>query len=245
MEYMGIRRSHALLQVWTGAVLLFVLLPVLCVAVAAWKDNSPDNAGAFCWWESTASVPAAPSLLFALTVTLGSTLLALCSALALARYSWQGRKLLQKIVLLPLFLPQLVPGLALQLWCSTHDIPLSWLTTAWVQLIWIVPLVTLVIAMRLYGYDPALEAAARDLGASRLQIFSQITLPLLWPGIWSGLLLAFLLSWSSFPLPRFPSGMQADVSSLTVPASALASDMAVTAAVMLAGAFLLWCLRIR
>ena len=72
--------------------------------------------------------------------------------------------------------------------------------------VWIIPIVTLVISIRLFGYDVAQEEAAFDLGASRWQVAREITLPALWPGIFSGALFAFLLSWSNLPVSVFTSG---------------------------------------
>jgi spermidine/putrescine transport system permease protein len=79
------------------------------------------------------------------------------------------------------------------------------------HLVWIVPVVVLVISIQVYGFDPALEEAALDLGASRLQVLREVTLPILWPGIWSGALFAFLLSWGNFPLSLYTSGADSTV----------------------------------
>jgi spermidine/putrescine transport system permease protein len=68
-----------------------------------------------------------------------------------------------------------------------------------------------VMAIQVYGFDPALEEAAFDLGATRWQVLREITLPLLWPGIWSGMLFAFLLSWSNFPLSLYTTGADSTV----------------------------------
>ena len=62
------------------------------------------------------------------------------------------------------------------------------------------------ISIRLYNYDVTQEDAAFDLGATRVQVFQEITLPALAPGIVSGALFAFLLSWSNLPLSVFTSG---------------------------------------
>ena len=72
-------------------------------------------------------------------------------------------------------------------------------------------MVTLVIAIQVYSFDPALEEAAFDLGASRLQVFREITLPVLFPGIFSGALFAFLLSWGNFPLSLYTTGADSAV----------------------------------
>ena len=68
------------------------------------------------------------------------------------------------------------------------------------------PIATLVISIQAYSFDPALEEAAFDLGASRWQVLREVTLPVLWPGIFSGALFSFLLSWGNFPLSLFTTG---------------------------------------
>ena len=93
------------------------------------------------------------------------------------------------------------------LWFNAIGINLSWYTAVFAHLVWITPVVTLVIAIQVYGFDPTLEEAAKDLGATPFQIFRDITLPLLWPGIWSGMLFAFLLSWGNFPLSLYTTGV--------------------------------------
>ena len=72
---------------------------------------------------------------------------------------------------------------------------------------WIVPIVTLIVSIQLYGFDLAQEEAAFDLGATRLQTFFAVTLPQIMPGIVSGALFAFLLSWSNLPLSAYTTGV--------------------------------------
>ena len=61
-------------------------------------------------------------------------------------------------------------------------------------------------SIQVYSFDPVWEEAAYDLGASRLQVLREITLPILSPGIISGAIFAFLLSWGNFPLSLFTTG---------------------------------------
>jgi spermidine/putrescine transport system permease protein len=146
------------------------------------------------------------SFRIAFVVVLMSVVIATCGALAFARYEWRGRSLFRRLLLLPIFFPQPVLGLALLLYFSALGITPDWRTAAFAHLIWIVPIVTLVISIRLYNYDVAQEEAAFDLGATRLQAFREITLPVLLPGIVSGALFGFLMSWSNLPLSVFTSG---------------------------------------
>ncbi len=146
------------------------------------------------------------SLTIALLVALISVLLAFFGALAFARFDWRGRRLYQRIILLPIFFPQAVLGLALLIWFSSVGIIPDWRTAVIAHLVWITPIVTLVISIQAYGFDPALEEAAFDLGASRWQTLKEVTLPVLAPGVISGALFAFLLSWGNFPLSLFTTG---------------------------------------
>ena len=146
------------------------------------------------------------SLTVALLVASISVLLAFFGALAFARFDWRGRRLYQRIILLPIFFPQAVLGLALLIWFSSVGIIPDWRTAVVAHLVWITPIVTLVISIQAYSFDPALEEAASDLGASRWQTLKEVTLPVLAPGVISGALFAFLLSWGNFPLSLFTTG---------------------------------------
>jgi spermidine/putrescine transport system permease protein len=208
-------RTKLFIGLWTAFVLLVIYLPIGCGALAGLSKGRyftfPIRAFSFEWWGRIAESMeirelAGNSLLIAGVVTAVSVLLAFFGALAFARYDWRGRKLYQKLLLLPIFFPQPVLGLALLLWFNTLGVTPNWGTAVIAHLVWIVPVVTLVISIQVYGFDPVLEEAARDLGAGRWFILREVTLPILWPGIWSGALFAFLLSWGNFPLSLYTAG---------------------------------------
>ncbi|MGE3876164.1 MAG: ABC transporter permease [Parvibaculaceae bacterium] len=212
---MNERSRHALIWTWTLAVLVFVYLPALCILLASLTASRyflfPIQKWGLEWWRKTFSSIEIhqlfeTSISIALCVTVIAVVIAFFGALAFARYNWRGRKLFQKIVLLPIFFPQSVLGLALLLWFNAIGLQMSWMTAVFAHLVWVIPVVTLVISIQVYSFDPALEEAAFDLGASRLQVFREVTLPVLLPGIVSGALFAFLLSWGNFPLSLFTTG---------------------------------------
>jgi spermidine/putrescine transport system permease protein len=68
-----------------------------------------------------------------------------------------------------------------------------------------------IISIQVYSFDAALEEAAFDLGATRWQVLREVTLPVLSPGIFSGSLFAFLLSWGNFPLSLYTTGADSTV----------------------------------
>lgn len=207
--------TRLLIVLWTLAVLVFLYVPMVSVVLASFTRKRyfsfPITAWDTRWYERALESLSvrdliATSLSVAVVVTVFSVVLGFCSALAFARYDWKGRKLFQKMILLPIFFPQAVLGLALLLWFSNIGIITSWKTAAFAHMIWIVPIVTLIMSIQVYSFDPALEEAAFDMGASRWQVLREITLPLLSPGIVSGAIFAFLLSWGNFPLSLFSTG---------------------------------------
>lgn len=207
--------TRLLIVLWTLVVLVFLYVPMVSVVLASFTRKRyfsfPITAWDTRWYERALESLSvrdliATSLSVAVVVTIFSVVLGFCSALAFARYDWKGRKLFQKLILLPIFFPQAVLGLALLLWFSNIGIITSWKTAAFAHMIWIVPIVTLIMSIQVYSFDPALEEAAFDMGASRWQVLREITLPLLSPGIVSGAIFAFLLSWGNFPLSLFSTG---------------------------------------
>lgn len=220
MQAKSQRYRHALIIVWTLAAVLFVYLPIVCITLASLTASRyfqfPIARWGLDWWAKTfASIEIrqllSTSISIALLVTIFAVVLGFFGALAFARYDWKGRSLYQRVILLPIFFPQSVLGLALLLWFNALGLQLSWMTAVFAHLVWIVPVVTLVMAIQVYSFDPALEEAAFDLGASRWQVLREVTLPVLFPGIFSGALFAFLLSWGNFPLSLFTTGADTTV----------------------------------
>ena len=212
-------RSNSLPGVLQGVWLLLVLallyIPMISVVLASLSNTRymrfphrlwTTQAYADALASYTTTTLHLTSFNIALFVVVASVVLATFGALAFARYDWHGRRAFQRFLLLPLFFPQPVLGLALLVYYTALGVTPSWQTAAFAHLVWIVPVVTLVISIRLFNYDVLQEDAAFDLGATRLQVLREVTLPALAPGIVSGALFAFLLSWSNLPLSVFTSG---------------------------------------
>lgn len=212
---MSAARNRLPQGIWLAVVLSLLYVPIVSVVLASlantrymrfphrvWTaDAYADALGTY-----TTAALHVTSLRVAAVVVLLAVLIATCGALAFARFDWRGRGLFQRVLLLPIFFPQPVLGLALLLTFTAAGLTPDWRTAAFAHLVWIVPIVTLVISIRLYNYDVLQEDAAFDLGATRWQVFREITLPALAPGIVSGALFAFLLSWSNLPLSIYTTG---------------------------------------
>ena len=207
--------TKLVLFVYGFFVIFFLYLPLISVTFASVSKarylSFPIKRYSTKWYadaleSSTVSNLLVTSFSVAILVTLISIVIAFFGALAFARYQWRYRTTFQKLILLPIFFPQTVLGLSLLMWFNSLGIIPTWKTAVVAHLVWIAPIATLIVAIRAYSFDPALEEAARDMGAGTFTIFREITLPLLAPGLISAGLFAFLLSWGNFPLSLFTTG---------------------------------------
>jgi spermidine/putrescine transport system permease protein len=211
---------RSLIIAWTVAIGIFLYVPILSVILMSFGKSRyfrfPVKAWSTKWYDETFSANLTvdlhlTSFYVAGCVALIAVVIGFFGALAFARYDWKGRGIYQRLILLPIFFPQAVLGLALLLYFTYVGVLPSWEAAVFAHLVWIVPIVTLVISIQVYGFDAAQEEAAYDLGASRFQVFREVTLPALAPGLFSGGLFAFLLSWANFPLSTFTTGADSTV----------------------------------
>lgn len=156
------------------------------------------------------------SLHVGLWSTLASTLLGTSAALAIERIRFPGRKLFDAITHVPLIMPEIVLGLALLIWFVMLRITLGTFSIILAHVTFSVSYVIITVKARLHGFDDALEEAARDLGASPWQTFWKVTFPLIWPGVLSGALMAFTLSFDDFLITFFTAGVGSDTLPLKI-----------------------------
>ncbi|VDC33482.1 ABC transporter permease [Pseudogemmobacter humi] len=150
------------------------------------------------------------SAVLAAVATVLATTLGILGAFAWMRWRFRCQRAFQVLTFAPLLFPQLLLGVVMLLWFSVLA---GWLNTSpglWSAVIghvvYITPFAIVIVSVQMYGFDTSLEQAAEDAGASRWQVLSQVTLPLLWPGIFSALIFAFLLSWGNFYITYSLSG---------------------------------------
>ena len=148
----------------------------------------------------------------AMTAT-GAVILGTISGLVLARFGpFRGRALLSGLTTAPLVMPEVITGLSLLLLFVSLEQLTGWpegrgvLTIVIAHITFAMAYVTVVVQSRLAGFDDSLEEAALDLGARPAKVFFRITLPLIFPAIVSGWLLAFTLSWDDVVISQFVAG---------------------------------------
>src|SRR5262245_25613782 len=151
------------------------------------------------------------SLRVATVATLVSLPLGIGIALALARGRFWGQSLLNGIVLLPLILPPVVTGYALLILFGRRGpagrffadhlgivFSFRWTGAALACGVMGFPLLVRAIRLSIEGVDARLEEAAGTLGAKRIWVFATVTLPLIVPGILTGMILCFAKAMGEF-----------------------------------------------
>jgi spermidine/putrescine transport system permease protein len=201
----------------TVAIICFVALyvPILLLvfysfnagpSVAVWKGFSLQ------WYEAAFQNQqirdaAKVSIIVALSASFGATTVATMAALATTRTSkFRGQSMVYAAINQPLMVPEIVTAVALLIFFSvikkmTGYAGMGYLILA--HTAFCIPFAYLPIRARLEGMDLALEAAASDLYASPWLTFKLVTLPLLWPGILAGSMLAFVVSLDDVVITEF------------------------------------------
>jgi spermidine/putrescine transport system permease protein len=151
-------------------------------------------------------MPIVNSLVIATVATVAGTTIATMAALALARGSFRGKRTVQALLGLPLVVPEIVAAIALLLLFVLVGFRLGLVSVMVAHTTFTIPLAFLPIRARLADMDPSLTEAAADLYANEWQSFRRIVLPLIWPGIVAGAMLAFIASLGDFVLAFFVSG---------------------------------------
>eukprot|EP01037_Dinobryon_pediforme_P002094 gene2094-2131_t len=146
------------------------------------------------------------SLTVAAAATSFTTVAATMAAVALDRARFRGRDTIEALLGLPLVVPEIVAGIAVLLFFVLIGLRLGLVSVIVAHIVLIIPLAYLPIRARLSGLDPALQEAASDLYAGPWAGFRRITLPLIWPGIVAGAMLAFIGSLGDVVVSYFVAG---------------------------------------
>ena len=208
-------RSWAL-GVWSVLALLYLFIPIFIVVLFSFNDNK--GRFNFTWQGFTLDHWAHPfadpdlasalknSLVIALISTLIATALGTFMALALVRYSFRGRGVVDLMVFLPLASPEVVLGAALLALFLTAAVNTGFVTIIIAHVMFTVSYVVVTVKARLEGMDRHIEDAAMDLGATEWATFRKITLPMIAPGVAAAALLAAAISIDDYVITSFNAG---------------------------------------
>ena len=219
------RWTRFILPVFTIAMIVYLAFPVFVMIVYSFnKLNGERQNPQFtcCTLEHWANILAVPplnealrrSLLIAFPAALISTTLGTFVGLVLGRYSFRGRGATNFVIFLAIAVPEIVLGSSLlAMFVQVNgvrplgiSIQLGYVTILLSHIAFSIAFVAITVRARVQGMDLTLENAAQDLFATPREAFMKVTLPLIFPGILAGFLLAFVLSLDDFVITNFVKG---------------------------------------
>ncbi len=195
-------------------VFLFLYLPIFVVVLFSFntsKMNIVFQDFTFKWYGTffknrSLMQALGNTLVVSVVSTILSTAIGTIGAVGLNRYNFRGKQLIDKLLYIPVVIPEIVLGIALLSIYSILNIPLGLTSIILSHVTFSIPFVVITVRARLAGFDKSLEEACMDLGANRILTFRKVTLPLIMPGVLSGAMLAFSLSLDDVVISFFTCG---------------------------------------
>ena len=211
------KRRSPWAPIYMTLVLILMYLPIAVVVLYSFNANTsrfPTAFTGFSLQHYRGLLRDTKGLVSALKTSL---ILALCScgismvigtlgAVGMARRKFRGQGTIENLALLPIMVPEIILGMAFLAVFTAVGLRFGMLTLILAHVTFCTPYIFIVVKGRLVGMDPSLAEASRDLGASPARTFFEITLPLIMPGVLSGVMLAFAMSLDDFVISFFVNG---------------------------------------
>jgi spermidine/putrescine transport system permease protein len=210
------RLANLVLPAFTALLLLFLFSPI--GVMIAFSFNDPAGRQNITWqgftvrnyfdlWgRSQITGPMVNSLLIATISTIVATTFGTLIGLALTRFTFRGRWLMNLLIFIPMTAPEVILGASLLTLWVTFDIERGLLTILAAHIMFNISFVVVTVRARLAGMNRSLEEAGMDLYADGRTTFWKVTFPIIFPGILSAALLAFALSIDDYVITLFSAG---------------------------------------
>jgi putative spermidine/putrescine transport system permease protein len=211
------RAGAVLLRVWVVAVLLFLFIPIATLVLFAFNKSNVQSwpiAGlstkwfAVAWHDQQVRSALWLSVKAGLYATTIAVVLGSAAAFGVHRFRFFGKEAVSLLLVLPLALPGIITGIALNSTFTFAGIDLSLLTIVIGHATFCIVVVYNNVIARLRRVSGSLVEASMDLGAGPWQTFRFVTLPSISTALVSGALLAFALSFDEVIVTTFTAGAQ-------------------------------------
>ncbi len=202
----------SLIKLYTFLVYVFMFAPIVVVIILSFNPMQfgcfPMEGFSFKWFVKLAHNSAIldafkNSILLGALTSIITTAIGVLAAMAFVRYEFPGKNTLNTLLLAPIMIPEVVLGVALLLVIRWAQQPKSFALLLMGHVVLTLPYVLLIVQARLVGIKRVYEEAALSLGANPLQTFKEVTLPLLMPAIFAGILFSFTISFDDVTATLF------------------------------------------
>ena len=194
--------------------MLFFYLPILYIIIFSFNDSrSLTKFGGFSlrWYQkmfadSTMMEAVLYTVIIAIIATVVATVVGTITAIGLSKSRKVVQKMVERINDLPVMNPDIVTAISLLMFFSVLTVKKGFGTLLIAHIMFCIPYVMLSVTPKLRSLDPNLIDAAMDLGATPFQALTKVIVPQIKPGIVSGALIAFTMSFDDFVISYFTTG---------------------------------------
>ena len=210
-------RQGRTLRAYTVAYLVFLYAPVLLLPIFAFDTGTIiafplegfTTANFQQLWDNAALQGSVwTSLRIAVITAVISTVLGICAARASARYNFPAKGPIMGLIMVPLVLPEIIVAVALIVVIIQLGMELTSWTVILGHTLICTPFSIAILTSAFHNFDRSLEDASMDLGETRWGTFRRVTLPLVFPGVLSSLLISFTISLDEFIIAFFLTGTE-------------------------------------
>lgn len=207
-------KKSLLSKILLGLTATFFYVPILYIILFSFNSSrslTKFEGFSLRWYEkmfadSTMMAAVAYTVIIAILATIISTIVGTLTAIGLSKSRKLIRGMVEQVNNLPIMNPEIVTGIGLLMFFSALGIKKGFLTLLLAHVMFCIPYVILSVTPKLRSLDPNLADAALDLGATPMQALWKVIVPQIRPGIISGALIAFTMSFDDFVISYFVTG---------------------------------------
>lgn len=207
-------KESKLNNVFIGLVLFFLYLPIIILVIYSFntsKMNVLFEGFTIDWYKTLFQnrelIEAfINTIIIAVTSTVISTVIGTMGAVGLNKYNFPFKALINKLIYIPIVIPEIVLGISLLSVYTLTKMELGMFTLILSHIAFSIPFVVVSVRSSLSDEVNTYEEAAKDLGANNFKTFFEVVLPSIMPGVISGATLAFTLSLDDVVISYFTAG---------------------------------------
>lgn len=202
-------------RIYLGLVMTLLYLPIVLVIIYSFNESKISSIwGGFSlkWYEilfrdKEMFLALRNSVVLALSSSCAAAVIGTLGAVGFSKLQTRGKAAVEYLSMLPIMIPEIILGMVFMVFFALLGLPFGMTTLILAHTTFCIPYIYMLVKARLVGMDKSYAEAARDLGASELRVFFDITLPLLLPAILSGMLLSFAMSFDDVIISIFVTGV--------------------------------------
>ncbi len=206
-----IKFSHIYLAVVT----LLIYLPIVLVIIYSFNESKISSIwGGFSlkWYRELFSdeemfIALRNSIVLAASSSTAAAVIGTLAAVGFTKIKTKTRSPIEFLTMLPIMIPEIILAMVFLVFFSLLGLPFGMTTLIIGHTTFCIPYIYMLVKARLVGMDKSLVEASKDLGAGEIRAFFDITFPLLFPAILSGMLLSFAMSFDDVIISLFVTGV--------------------------------------